>query len=115
MNSTIHGLKAEGKGAITDALAYNGLGDRLSQTLNGGVPTRYVNDPAAGLTQVLSDGTDTYLYGVGRLAQQPGTGNLQYFGLSSLDKENAAGPNNPAASPFPPHAAKSIRCACPGG
>ncbi|MGB8646733.1 MAG: RHS repeat-associated core domain-containing protein [Anaerolineae bacterium] len=44
--------------------------------------TRYVNDPAAGLTQVLSDGTDTYLYGAGRIAQQGA--NVQYFGVDGL-------------------------------
>ncbi len=63
------------------SFAYNGLGDRLQHTVNG-VTTQYVNDPAAGLTQVLSDGMDTYLCGVGRIAQQ-GT-NLQYFGADGL-------------------------------
>ncbi len=48
----------------------------------GGTTTRYVLDPAAGLTQVLADGTNTYLYGMGRLAQQGG--NTQYFGADAL-------------------------------
>jgi RHS repeat-associated protein len=43
---------------------YNGLGDRLSQ--NG---VDYTLDLNAGLTQVLSDGTNTYLYGVDRITQ----------------------------------------------
>jgi RHS repeat-associated protein len=64
----------------TYAFAYNGLGDRLEQVLNG-QPTRYTLDPSAslraglatGLTQVLSDGTNGYLYGVGRIGEeQPG-------------------------------------------
>ncbi len=44
--------------------------------------TRYVLDPAAGLTQVLSDGTNTYLYGNGRLAQYQAE--MQYFGADGL-------------------------------
>lgn len=47
---------------------YNGSGDRLMQTVNGQT-TRYTLDLNAGLTQVLSDGTNTYLYGRGRIAQ----------------------------------------------
>lgn len=47
---------------------YNGLGDRLSQTVNGQV-TNYTLDLNAGLTQVLSDDTTTYTYGLGRIAQ----------------------------------------------
>jgi RHS repeat-associated protein len=43
---------------------YNGLGDRLTQ--NG---VNYTLDLNAGLTQVLTDGTNQYLYGVGRIAQ----------------------------------------------
>jgi RHS repeat-associated protein len=43
---------------------YNGLGDRLSQ---GGI--NYTLDLNAGLTQVLSDGTATYTYGLGRISQ----------------------------------------------
>ncbi len=46
------------------------------------VLTRYALDPAAGLTQVLADGTSTYLYGAGRIAQQQT--NMQYFGADGL-------------------------------
>lgn len=42
--------------------------DRVSQTVNG-VTTNYVLDQATGLTQVLLDGTNTYLYGNGRIGQ----------------------------------------------
>ncbi len=48
--------------------AYNGLGDRVSQTVNGQT-TNYVLDLNAGLTQVLADGTNTYLYGAGRIGE----------------------------------------------
>jgi RHS repeat-associated protein len=51
-------------GGQTATYAYNGLGDRLSQ--NG---VNYTLDLNAGLTQVLNDGTNQYLYGVGRIAQ----------------------------------------------
>ena len=57
------------------------MGDRLSQTV-GVTQTRYVLDPAAGLAQVLADGTNTYLYGLGRIAQQQT--NMQYFGADGL-------------------------------
>jgi len=56
---------------------YNGLGDRIQQTMNGQTTT-YTLDLNAGLTQVLSDGTNTYLYGLGRIAQAAGT-DTEYF------------------------------------
>ena len=49
--------------------SYNGVGDRLRQTVNG-TPTEYTLDLAAGLSQVLSDGENAYLYGVGRIGEQ---------------------------------------------
>jgi RHS repeat-associated protein len=60
------------RGAESYAFTYNGLGDRLSQTANGAI-TQYSLDIASGLTQVLADGTNTYLYGLGRIAQQSAT------------------------------------------
>lgn len=59
-------------GGQSATYAYNGLGDRLSQ--NG---VNYTLDLNAGLTQVLSDGTNTYLYGVDRIAQVNTT--TEYF------------------------------------
>jgi YD repeat-containing protein len=57
---------------LSASYSYNGLGDRLRQTANS-VTTEYVLDMAAGLTQVLSDETNTYLYGLERIGeQQPG-------------------------------------------
>ena len=47
---------------------YNGLGDRLQSTLNG-VTTDYTLDLNRSLTQVLSDGTNIYTYGLNRIAQ----------------------------------------------
>ena len=57
--------------------AYNGLDDRLQQTV-GGVTTQYTLDINNSLSQVLADGANRYLYGIGRIAQQTPSG-LQYF------------------------------------
>jgi YD repeat-containing protein len=60
------------QGTDNYGFTYNGQGDRLSQTMNG-VPRHYTLDLHAGLTQVLDDGPNTYLYGTGRLGElQPG-------------------------------------------
>jgi RHS repeat-associated protein len=48
-------------GTLVYGFTYNGLGDRLRQTV-GGTPTEYTLDIGGGLTQVLSDGTNAYLY-----------------------------------------------------
>jgi RHS repeat-associated protein len=56
-------------GPNTYTFAYNGMGDRLRQTING-VPTLYTLDLNTGLTQVLDDGTNSYLYGLSRIGQQ---------------------------------------------
>jgi len=63
-------LKAVSGGQSAVSYTYDGLGNRLQQAANGNTIT-YVNDLNAGLTQVLSDGTNTYLYGVDRIAQLP--------------------------------------------
>ena len=59
--------------------AYNGLGDRLRETMNGN-PTTFTMDLNAGLTQALSDGTKTYIYGNGRIAKAAGTGTEYFLG-----------------------------------
>ena len=55
-------------GGTTYTYTYNGLGERVSQTV-GEVTTTYTLDLNAGLTQVLADGKNTYLYGYERIAQ----------------------------------------------
>ncbi|MBN2499318.1 MAG: hypothetical protein JXB38_01045 [Anaerolineales bacterium] len=47
--------------------------DRISQTVNGGAAVQYTLDLNAGLTQVLSDGTNVYLYGYGCIAEEAQT------------------------------------------
>jgi RHS repeat-associated protein len=61
-------LSSVTQGSDTYSFTYNGLGDRLQQTINAQT-TNYTLDLNAGLTQVLSDGTSTYLYGLGRVAE----------------------------------------------
>ena len=56
------------KGTSNIIYAYSGLGDRLRQVADG-VTTDYTLDINAGLTQVLQDGKQTYLYGNARIAQ----------------------------------------------
>ena len=64
-------LTSVAMGSDTFTFAYNGLGDRLRQTINT-VPQNYTLDIVSGLTQVLSDEADSYLYGVGRIGQEGG-------------------------------------------
>ncbi len=44
-----------------------------------GAATTYTLDQAAGLAQVLQDGANTYLYGVGRFAQEDALGTQYYY------------------------------------
>jgi RHS repeat-associated protein len=53
-------------GSSTYAFAYDGLGHRYQQTIDS-TTTTYALDIAANLTQVLSDGSNDYLYGLGRI------------------------------------------------
>jgi RHS repeat-associated protein len=53
---------------VAYSYAYNGMGDRLQQSVDG-VTTNYTLDLNTGLTQVLADGSNTYLYGRSRIAQ----------------------------------------------
>ncbi len=59
------------------SFGYNGLGDRLQQTVDEET-TNYTLDLNAGLTQVLDDGAVSYLYGLDRIAQVDGS-NADYF------------------------------------
>src|SRR3990172_8074708 len=69
-------------GTLAYGFTYNGLGDRLRQAV-GGAPTNYSLDLVGGLTQVLSDGTNAYLYGNGRIGEdQPG--GWQYHLIDAL-------------------------------
>ena len=52
---------------------YNGLGDRLARTGDGG-PVEYSLDLQAPFTQVLASDSSTYLYGIGRIAEEGAEG-----------------------------------------
>jgi RHS repeat-associated protein len=75
-----------GQDSVT-SYAYNGLGDRLQETTDG-VTTTFTMDLNTGLTQALSDGTNDYLYGHGRIAQSPITQSpnhqMEYFLTDAL-------------------------------
>ena len=72
---------------------YNGLGDRLQQTANG-VNTNFNLELNSGLSQVLADGTNTYLYGMNRIGMSNSTGDYlyEYDAIGSVRQmENIAG------------------------
>jgi YD repeat-containing protein len=83
---------------------YNGLGDRLSQTVDS-VTTNYVLDLNAGLTQVLADGTNTYLYGNGRIGELQPAGFAYHLGdaLGSVRQLTNAGGGVTLARSFEPY------------
>ena len=70
------------EGEYTYAYTYNGLGDRLSQVENGET-INYTLDLNRGLTQVLSDHTNAYLYGNGRISEEQPNG-WQYHMVDAL-------------------------------
>ena len=70
-------LKTLTSASVNATYAYNGLSDRLQETLNGQTTT-FTMDLNAGLPQALSDGTNTYIYGNGRIAQTQ-SGTIEYL------------------------------------
>jgi len=71
-------LKTVTDGFNTSSYSYNGLGDRVSETVNE-ITTDYVLDLAGGLTQVLAEGTNSYLYGNARIMQENSSEEKEYF------------------------------------
>ena len=71
-------LKTVSGPGLTASYEYNGLGDRVSQTVNS-VTTDFALDLAGGLTQVLEDGTSAYLYGNERIAEYDENGTEYYL------------------------------------
>ena len=71
--------------SYTYQYVYNGLGDRVKSVLDG-VTTTYALDLNSGLTQVLADGSNTYLYGLSRISQtnEETTGYFLGDGLGSV-------------------------------
>jgi len=78
-------LKTLTQTATVYSFAYNRASDRLKQIIAGTLTT-YTLDLNAGLTQVLADGGNRYVYGNSRVAQYAGA-NASYFladGLGSV-------------------------------
>jgi hypothetical protein len=75
LRSCLNVLSKDGT-AVT--YGYNGLGDRLKQTVNG-TEKDFSLDLNAGLTQVLAYGGDTYLYGLNRLGYDNSGETYQYL------------------------------------
>jgi RHS repeat-associated protein len=94
------------QGANVYAFAYNGQGDRLRQTVNGAVTT-YTLDLNAGLTQVLADGANTYLYGTMRIGEQQAGGFAYYLSdaLGSVRQVANASANVTLAKSYEPFGA----------
>jgi RHS repeat-associated protein len=81
-------------GGATSSSTYNGDGLRMSHT-TGGVTTNYTWDVARGLSVVLQDGTNSYVYGLDLISATDGAGAQTYFtydGLgSTTDLTNGSG------------------------
>jgi RHS repeat-associated protein/CSLREA domain-containing protein len=75
-------LKTLTGSSITATYSYNGLGDRLRQTLTE-TTTTFTMDLNTGLSQVLSDGANHYVYGNDRIAQMQ-SGITEYFLTDAL-------------------------------
>lgn len=60
-------------GSSTYAFTYDGLGNRYQQSINGDTGTSSL-DIAADLTQVLGNGTESYIYGIGRIGESSPNG-----------------------------------------
>ncbi len=73
-------LRTVDQGDTSYTFMYDGLGNRVSQIVSGGSSYDYTLDLAAGLTQVLDDGTNTYLYGRARLGEQQPEGWQYHLG-----------------------------------
>ena len=97
-------LKTLSGGGNTVTYAYNGLSDRLRETVNGN-PTTFTMDLNADLTQALSDGTNPYIYGVGRIAQVTGTGTEYFLGdsLGSVRQLTSTSGNPIGTQPYFPY------------
>lgn len=65
-----HANRLTGVVQVSDSYlyAYNSLGDRLAQCVNGYL-TSYTLDIVSPLTQVFADGENVYLYGLARLGE----------------------------------------------
>jgi RHS repeat-associated protein len=68
----------DGQSSIV-SFTYNGLGDRLSESIDG-LTIIFTLDLNTGLTQVLADDSHVYLYGLGRIAQTAPSESVYFLG-----------------------------------
>ncbi|HEY8766743.1 MAG TPA: RHS repeat-associated core domain-containing protein [Dehalococcoidia bacterium] len=69
-------------GGVTSASLYNGDGLRMKHTVDvTGTPVtaNYVWDVNRSVPQILQDGTNTYVYGLGLISSTDGSGNQTYY------------------------------------
>ena len=59
--------------SVTTSYGVNGDGALVSEQMGSGTVTRYMQDLAAPLSQILSDGTTSYVYGADRLFRLSGS------------------------------------------
>ena len=92
------------QGGITYTYAYNATGDRLQQAVNGVVVT-YTLDLYGGLAQVLMDGSNAYLYGLGRIGEEQPAGRAYHLadGLGSVRQVADAAGDVTLAQSFKPY------------
>ena len=77
----------------TDTFAYD-QANRLTSATIGGAAWSYTYDVNASLPDVLSDGTYTYVYGVGLAYAADGSGNLQVYHTVGLGSVRAISDNS---------------------
>lgn len=65
-------------GGVTSSSTYNGDGLRISHTVNGTM-TSYTWDVNRRVPEILQDGTNTYVYGLGRISSTDANGSQTYF------------------------------------
>lgn len=73
---------------VTSTDTYDGDGKRASQTV-GTTTTNYVYDVNGSLPNVLTDGTNKYVYGLGLAYAVDGSGNVQVYHIDGLGSVRA--------------------------
>ncbi len=69
--------------------AYDGDGNRVSKTVGTNPTIHYVNDVTAPLSQILTDGTRKYVYGLGLEYAVDSSGTVAVYQTDGLDSTRA--------------------------
>ncbi len=70
-------------GGVTSTSTYNGDGLRMSHTANSQT-ANYIWDVNRGVPEILQDGTNTYVYGLGLISSTDGSGVQTYYDADGL-------------------------------